>query len=266
MQKTGIKALIIMMVLALAVALCACGGSDVPKDASSDEPANAPVEKTDDSSSNDENTSEDSDKDSSSYTKAKALKTSESGKIEVLESGYSYDKEDGYVTAGVVIGNASSKKAFEYAGVRMTAYGDDGSVIGTTEATHEYILPGENDAFSVPLDTKGKNPKRVEFKADQGDEADDTEGAISSKDVVVLNTSENIDEEYGEIQYTGEIENKSKKDISSPYITVLLRKKGKIVYAYEELLDDLPKGEKTPFDFSFSSKVKHDKYEFYVAK
>ena len=281
MKKTKIKFLTILMALVLAFSLGACGGSDAPKDASSDESSGAPVEKTDDSASNednnadsnsesgndsnDSNDSSDSSQNETAGGKAKELKTSETGKIEVLESGYSYEGEDG-LTAGVILGNANSKKAFEYPGVRVTAYGDDGSVLGTTEGSCEMILPGEKAAFSVNIDTKGKKPKKVEVKADQGDEASDTEGAFKAKDVPVTNVTENVDKEYDEISFTGEVENKTNEDLSMPYLITILRNKGKIVYAYEEMLDDIPKGGKLPFDFSFYSKVKHDKYEFYMVK
>ena len=231
MKKTKIKFLTILMALVLAFSLGACGGSDAPKDASSDESSGAPVEKTDDSASNEDNNAvsdnDNSDSSDSSQTetaggKAKELKTSETGKIEVLESGYSYEGEDG-LTAGVILGNANSKKAFEYPGVRVTAYGDDGSVLGTTEGSCEMILPGEKAAFSVNIDTKGKKPKKVEVKADQGDEASDTEGAFKAKDVPVTNVTENVDKEYDEISFTGEVENKTKEDLSMPYLITILK-------------------------------------------
>jgi hypothetical protein len=112
MKTAKIKGLILLMVFVLAVALNACSSGDAPKKASSDDSGNAPVEQTENSSSAEENSPEEGNS-STDITKTKELKTSKSGKIEVLESGYTYEGDSG-VTAGVIIGNANSEKAFEF--------------------------------------------------------------------------------------------------------------------------------------------------------
>lgn len=255
-------------VLVMAMALTGCGGGEsggAPTEQTADDQGGAPVESEQQKSSEDEQKEEKAPADNTAKSGGK-IELSKDGKVILLESGYSYDEEYGLISVGALIADTNSENAYDYPGISVTAYADDGSILATEEATMDSIQPGEKLPVVMSLDTKNKKPKKVEIKEVQGDEADPDSEAIKSSELVCSNITERFDKEYGELSYTGEVTNKSSRDSDEITLYVLLKNKGKIVWANEEFdaVTDLAKGEKKPFDMSFYPKAEYDSYEIYA--
>ncbi len=266
MKKKSIRFLMVMMVIVLAIAMSACG-DDKSSDDSSGGSGGAPVEKQkDESDQNDDSAKEEKEASNSSSdgaaTSVKNFKTSKNGTIVVIESGYRYDGE-GSLEVGALVGNANSESAFVDFGLTITAYADDGSILGTEDVTQFTIQPGEIRPFSTSIETKDKEPKKVEIEAIEGDEEKADSKAIKTSDLAVSNVSENVDKEDESISYTGQITNKSKTDTDGGMVVVLLKNKGKIVGTGYEYVD-VKAGKKKAFDFTVYGLIEHDKYEMYA--
>lgn len=260
-RKTIVSILLAVMV---AFALCACGSDSDKKE--SEDSGGAPVEKEKDESSSGDSSAEEKedsgDADNGFKTGSKKFKTSKDGKVTILESGYGIN-ESGTVTAGALLANKNSEKAFEYFGINVTAYAEDGSVVGTEEDTQSKIQPGEIRPFCTTIYDDKKKVKKVEIEVVEGDEIAADSDAVKSQDLSVSNISETDDKDMDWTEYTGILKNNGKKDIEDGYVIVLLKKKGKIVGAGYESGISVKKGSKKAFELTTDGIFKHDKYEAY---
>lgn len=256
------KMICVAAALFLALSLAACGGGEesggAPKEKAGDDQGGAPVESEQKKESAEGKDSKNSD--------AGKIKLSKDGTVVLLESGYSYDKEYGSVCIGAIIADTNSENAYEYSGIEVTAYADDGSILATEEEASATVQPGEKVPVSLNLDTKDKKPKKVEIKAVVGDEIDPDDEAVKTSELVCSNITEHFDKEYGELSYTGEVTNKGASDSEDASVYVILKKKGKIVWAYQDYasVSDLSKGSKKAFDISFYPQAEYDEYEIYA--
>lgn len=190
-----------------------------------------------------------------------------SGTVKILESGYNINSDDSgdtYAHCGAVVTNTDSKQIFEFYKVKATAYDNSGSVIATKEQVMAKISPKEKQGVFILLDCKGKKPKKIEFRVNEGEKTSEDNYVNSSK----FKTSDiNFHtDEYQGTSITGQVKNTSNKNISNAMLTIILKKKGKIVGADNTFVENVDKKAKTPFDYNLmmSPTPVYDKYEIYV--
>ena len=263
---------VIMVVLLLGMSLAACGGNESAAEKESSGGGGAPVEKSaDDSEASDESEStEEKTEEGSNETDgkkdidpSKKVKTSKDGELKVTDKGYYYD--DGYVSAVAIFANYNSEDAYESTSMTVTAYGEDGSILGTEDMYLDYIQPGEVQASSTAIETNGKKPEKVEMELNIGDEAEVEDDKVPSYNMSCTNINESVDKEMDWTTVTGQLDNKSKNDVDEVSLVLVIRNKGKIVYTEESLIDNVKAKKKKPFEFdSLSDVPEHDKTYVYA--
>ena len=263
---------VLMVVLLLGMTLAACGGNEPAAEKESAGGGGAPVEKTaDDSESAEEPESktEDSDAEDSKgkngIDPTKKVKTSKDGKLKIVDKGYSYG--EGEVSAVAILGNYNSEDAYDYTTVTVTAYDDDESVLGTSEAYVTFIQPGEVQAAYTTVETNGKKPEKVDFELNEGDEANVDENKVPSYQIVAMNCSEQVvDKEMNWTKITGQIENKSSNDIDDVELVLVLRKKGEMVYLDSSTLSNVKGKKKKAFEVELlEGAPKYDSIQVYTS-
>lgn len=182
--------------------------------------------------------------------------------LEIVQSGY-YVSES-YVYYGIVIKNPNKNYLIEYPSIKITMYGEDGSIIGTDDQVLMNIAPGDTLAFGGDVDHHDKVPAKVEFTLAKDDSKYvDGQNAELSSVFKVSNTSEILDGDTTSV--TGEIENTGKKDYSTVAVSILFKKGNEIVFGTTGYVDDINKSSKTPFEIrSFDSVPDHDSFDVYV--
>jgi len=184
-----------------------------------------------------------------------------SAKVKIVDSGYSIQSDDSdvYVCWGATIENMNSDYAYDFPTVTITAYDSDGAVLSTDDQVLSNIQPGEKQSFGSSLDCSGSKPEKVKFTISSGDKVQPSNDVIKSSDFKCSGTKERKDS-YGDVSYTGQVENNSKIDTDSVAITVLIKKDGKIVYGDTSYVDNLKSGASKAFDIDVYDLPEHDSY------
>ena len=201
-------------------------------------------------------------KDNSVSKKSTTEATTSKKEVKLVESGYNIVKSDSdrYLYYAATLKNPNENYALEFPKIIVTAKNKDGSILASDEQVLNYIAPGDKVSFANMTDCKGKTPYKVEITTDSGDYISfDSEQMVPTKTFKVSNISESKGD-FGEYSYTGEVENKGKRDISQVAVTILLKKKGKIVSGTTTFIDDLKAGSKKAFDTSEYNLPSHDEY------
>lgn len=167
---------------------------------------------------------------------------------------------DVYAYYGVTLNNPNADWAMQLPVLTITAKGEDGSIVGTSDQTLFYIAPNDTISFGSVIDCNGKVPATVEFSIHSGTFVPgDTSGIIPVSSFSVSNTSE-IVQDYGAVSYTGEVANNSDSDIDMVAVTVLLKSNGSIVYGDTTYVDNMTAGTTKPFELSEYNLPEHDEY------
>ncbi len=234
------KIVALMLAGVMATSFTACGGSSA-SDSSSQKTSNS----------------------NSVSQKKEEKKEAEKQEASIAESGY-YISDDGmgdvYAYYGVTLNNPNADWAMQLPVLTITAKGEDGSIVGTSDQTLFYIAPNDTISFGSVIDCNGKMPATVEFSIHSGTFVPgDTSGIIPVSSFSVSNTSE-IVQDYGAVSYTGEVANNSDSDIDMVAVTVLLKSNGSIVYGDTTYVDNMTAGTTKPFELSEYNLPEHDEY------
>lgn len=270
---------VMMVVMLLGMTLAACGSNESAAEKESAGGGGAPVEKTADGSESggapeSKTEKSDSDKSDADAEKSKGkngadptkkLKTSKDGELKIIEKGYSYSSES--VNAVAIVGNYNSEDAYESTTATITAYGDDDNILGTEEAYISFIQPGEVQAAYTTIETNGKKPKKVDIELNEGYEANVDENKVPAYQIVAMNFSEQVvDKELNWTKITGQVENKSNNDIDDVGLVVVLRNKGKMVYADSSTLNNVKGKKKKAFEVELlEGAPKYDSMQIYTS-
>lgn len=201
-------------------------------------------------------------KDNSISKKSTTETTTSKKEVKLIESGYNISKSDSdrYLYYAATLENPNKDYALEFPKIIVTAKNKDGSILASDEQVLNFIAPGDKVSFASMTDCKGKTPYKVEITTDSGDYiSSDSEQIMPTKTFKISNISESKGD-FGEYSYTGEVENKGNRDISQVAVTILLKKKGKIVSGTTTFIDDLNAGSKKAFDTSEYNLPNHDEY------
>lgn len=196
--------------------------------------------------------------------KKKAAKK-DTGKVEMLESGYSVTSDgmgSWYVQAGAVVENKSRQNAYEFPVITVTAYDKDGNVVSTGDQTQGTIQPGEKQAVAVMVDCDEK-PAKANIELDTGEKIAKDTSAVLPKDFKVSGKKVTKDG-YGDTKFSGQITNNSKKDLDDAAVVIVLKKGKKIVYADNTFTEKIRAGAAKAYSLDIYDAPDYDTYSVYV--
>lgn len=171
--------------------------------------------------------------------------------IEVLENGYQ-QTPDGYVTWWAVAKNNSDSFAVEMPQIKFTAYGSDGSVLGTdtqplTLHTNLTAVPGQTFGVNGIIGPINAEIASVETQAEEPEEYFEIDGDIPSFEI--SNTSESPDG-FGGVNISGEVTNGFERSADIQLVAVLRDESGKGVASGSSWSDGVNAGESGAFTHS----------------
>ena len=193
-------------------------------------------------------------------------KKDEKKELELVDSGYGIVNIDSdvYMYWGATVKNPNKDYALEYPTINITAKDSDGKVITTEEQTLFTIAPEDTVSYGFQLDCNGKKPDKVEFKTDSGDFIEfNEETMVRSSNLKVSNTDKTTGD-FGEVTFTGEIENSSENDLDQVAVTVIAKKGKKIVFGSTTFVDNLGSKDKKAFELTEYDIPEHDSFEVYA--
>ena len=182
----------------------------------------------------------------------------------IVESGYSINDSgygNIYAHYGIIINNPNTDFVASLPSITITAKGSDGAILGTSEQYLFSIAPEDTVSFGGQIDCNGSIPASVDFSLSCNNytASTATTDTVKSSDFVISNTSEILGS-YGNVSYTGEIENIGTKDSSMVAVTVLLKNNGSIIYGNTTYINDLLSGSKKAFEISAYNVPEHTEY------
>lgn len=199
----------------------------------------------------------------SSNDKSQQNETSSNEKqpLEIIDSGYSVIGDDPYIYYGVVIKNPNNEYAMEFPAFDIVMYVENGIILRSDSQTLFVINPNETIYYGAESQANGTAPVKVEFKAKE-DKNKFKEAKPTEQLFEISNENEIIDDR-GRADYTGNIKNLSLKDFTSVAISVLSYKDNKIVYGTTGYVDSLNANSESTFEVSsFGTAVpEHDSYK-----
>ena len=243
-RKTKMKKKLVVLLLAttMSLSVVACGGEKK-------------------SDTNAENISKN--ESISNASKKEVAEKKEPIPIVLTESGYTV-RDDGfgnvYVNYAATINNPNKDLAGTFPKIIATAKGADGTIVGTQEQTLFNIAPEDTLSFGNLIDCNGVKPESVEISVECHDFIPgDSDGVVNSSAFSVSNTSE-LPGQYGDVSYTGEVENTGQEDATSVALTLILKNNGNIVYGATTFTDNVPAGSKKAFEFSEYNIPEHTEF------
>lgn len=167
--------------------------------------------------------------------------------------------DSSYVEFAAIIRNPNNNYTAEFPKLNVTVENSDGTVLGTTETMDSTILPNDNIVITGMLTISklsGTESAKVSYNVECSDFVKDSiYGGIRSSYFVASNVTENGS------NITGKISNNGSDDADLAKVTLILRKKGKIVYAESTFLD-IAGGQTKAFQFqSYDGYPQHDEIE-----
>lgn len=247
--------LAVLLTIACIFTLCACGASETQSTNTKDsvkpneskasfsdgtEPHSLPVQKT----------------------QPKDLKLTDYG----FYTEPSYTDDMVYMDYCGMVYNPNESQSAMFPEIIATISNPDGTIIATESQMGTEIMPLDTVAITgtmaVPT-AQITNETTVEFqvKCSRFNSADQNQKPRSSDFEI-----KNLFEQSGSRNYiTGTVTNLSDETVDSVYLTLLLRKEGKIVFIDESFVDDLKSGVATAFQFqNYLSWPAHDSIEVAV--
>ena len=181
--------------------------------------------------------------------------TAEKQDVVLLNSSYSMSDDNNYIYWVAEYQNPEGNStAYELTKILVTAYDANNSVLATEEQVMHSLQPGERQIFGTLLGSNGQVPARVDFSIESGYPKTPTEDALKTSDFQIEGVNER-DGGLGEKTYTGTVKNNGSKDTSQVCVVVALKQDGKVVYAENTFVDNLPSGQQKPFELDIFGKV-----------
>ena len=187
--------------------------------------------------------------------------------IELVESGYSVDSNDGYVSVyyAVKIHNPNEEYAVEFPKIQITARSEDGKILSTDEQVLNSIAASDTIVYGNRVTYEGEEAESVEISVSNGKDDymhQSGSGVIRQEQLAIANVSENIGE-Y-ERTYTGEITNNSTEDLDTVAVIVIYKNGDEMIGGDATYIDDLNSGSTKPFEISEYSDLEYESYEIYA--
>ena len=181
--------------------------------------------------------------------------------LKVKEVGYRISGE--YLTCVVVLNNPSADTAIELPAFRVTAYDENGKVLGSEERILSIIYPKQDFADQGTLIEVSKKPAKIDITVLEPDDYNITSASTLDHPQHKQMYGKNISVDDDKI--TGELYNPNDYKIDSAMITVIFRNAdGVIVSSEVEFVDPVPANGSIPFDISLASDATTtDKIEVY---
>lgn len=187
--------------------------------------------------------------------------------IELVESGYSVNSNDGYVSVyyAVKIHNPNEEYAIEFPKIQITARSEDGKILKTDEQVLNSIAANDTIVYGSSVGYEGEEADSVEISVSNGKDDymhQSGSGVIRQEQLAVSNVSENI----GEFNrtYTGEVTNNSTEDLSMAAIIVIYKNGDEMIGGDATYIDDLSSGSTKPFEISEYSDLEYESFEIYA--
>lgn len=206
-------------------------------------------------------TTEESNTSKDNTEKTNTKQNREYPQLTITESGYTF--EDDYIHYAYGMLNPSNEYVIEYPECTITAYAEDGSIIGTTVDTLNKIGQDETLYNSGTLDCKGISPSRVEFVANYDQTLCSSGDNIINSYLSASNVNE-IPSDYSK-SITGVVENNSPRNISTIKVAVIFRNNGIITGGEITFVDNVPSKGSAPFEINFYENYNYNSYDIYVS-
>ena len=187
--------------------------------------------------------------------------------IELVESGYSLDSNDGYVSVyyAVKIHNPNEEYAVEFPKIQITAKSEDGKILKTEEQVLNSISANDTIIYGNRVSYEGEEANSVEISVSNGKDDymhQSGSGVIRQEQLAISNVSEN-NGEY-EKTYTGEVTNNSTEDLSTVAVIVIYKNGDEMIGGDAAYIDDLSSGSTKPFEISEYSNLEYESFEIYA--
>ena len=187
--------------------------------------------------------------------------------IELVESGYSINSNDGYVSVNyaVKIHNPNEEYAIEFPKIQITAKSEDGKILTTEEQVLNSIAANDTIIYGNMVTYEGEEAESVEISVSNGKDDymhQSGSGVIRQEQIAISNVSENIGE-Y-ERTYTGEVSNNSTEDLSTVAVIVIYKNGDEMIGGDTTYIDDLNSGATKPFEISAYSDLEYESFEIYA--
>lgn len=182
--------------------------------------------------------------------------------LQIKEVGYTMVGD--YLTCIVTITNPSSDTVVKLPAFRVTAYDENGKILGSEERILSVIYPKQDFVDQGTLIEVSKKPHKIDVTVLEPDDYNITPASNMEhpvhKQMVGKNISVNSD------KITGEVYNPNDYKIDSAMVTVVFRDaNGNIVSSEVEFVDQIPSNGSIPFCISLASDAKTtDKVEVYA--
>lgn len=187
--------------------------------------------------------------------------------IELVESGYSLDANDGYVSVyyAVKIHNPNEEYAIDFPKIQITAKSEDGKILKTEEQVLNSIAANDTIIYGNKVSYEGEEADSVEISVSNGKDDymhQSGSGVIRQEQLAISNVSENVGE-Y-ETTYTGEVTNNSTEDLSTVAVIVIYKNGDEMIGGDATYVDDLSSGATKPFEISEYSNLEYESFEIYA--
>lgn len=182
--------------------------------------------------------------------------------LQIKEVGYTMVGD--HLTCIVTITNPSSDTVVELPAFRVTAYDENGKILGSEERILSVIYPKQDFVDQGTLIEVSKKPHKIDVTVLEPDDYNITPASNMEhpvhKQMVGKNISVNSD------KITGEVYNPNDYKIDSAMVTVVFRDaNGNIVSSEVEFVNQIPSNGSIPFGISLASDAKTtDKVEVYA--
>lgn len=189
----------------------------------------------------------------------------ENNTLSIVDSGWCF--EDGYIYYSVKIKNNSETKTYEFPSFRVTAYDENGEVLGSEEQTMSEIKAGETTGYASLGCETSKKPDKVDIEIIE--ETDkwiyDDEGEHPGLIQMTAKDTKLRKDDMGYPIITGKIVNENEEVVESAAVSVLFKDKdGKLIGGETTFVDGIKAKGETPFELNTMSTFGTDDYEVLV--
>lgn len=190
----------------------------------------------------------------------KTTPTSEAKKLplELVDHGFCLSStsiygDSVYIEFCGMVHNPNERLIAEFPKVIATVKGGDGSILATGDQMGGIVMPGDtvtiNGTLSVPIDEINDDTKIVfDVECSRFSKSTSMYKNVRTNEFVFDHVSEH--KSSGGTVITGEITNTSEYDLNMVYVSLILRKDGKIVFIDNSFVNGLSAGKTKAFEFT----------------
>ncbi len=196
------------------------------------------------------------------------IETTSKGDLTIDTLGYTILENEGYtnIIYALRATNTNQTHSFTMPQYKITAKDKEENILSTEDSFLPDLLPNTSIYITSNLRYKGTKPASfiVTPKRKQNLIRLFGEQPLTNPNDLILDRVKYIDEDWMDT-FTGEITNKSDKNLNTVSIVIIYFKNGKVIGGTSSVVWDVESGETVPFEISDYYNLDFDNYEVHVS-